>query len=41
MSDAAISETIFGGAQQTVTGSKIFKTVTKVTADKATDGNIQ
>ena len=40
MSDVLISETIFGGAQQTVTGSKIFKTVTKVTADKATDGNI-
>ena len=40
MSDAAVSETIFGGAQQMVTGSKIFKTVTKVTADKATDGNI-
>ncbi|PQM55454.1 MAG: hypothetical protein CML39_08070, partial [Rhodobacteraceae bacterium] len=40
MSDGALTETIFGSSAQTVTGTKLFKTVTKVEADAATAGNV-
>ena len=41
MSDGALSETIFGSYKQTVTSTKLFKTVTKVTANSATAENLE
>ena len=41
MSDGALTETIFGSYKQTVTSTKLFKTVSKVTANSATAGNLE